>query len=96
MNSLEKLATRLLFLLTETVSLEGRSAFVLSARFVFIADGQGDGTIKNVFNTNHFLAATLHVGSTHLLSNGTALLFSDGSKTLRFEELDARSLVAQI
>lgn len=58
-------------------------------------DGE-DGPLKDLFDTRHLFAATLHVLGVHLLGNGEALLCCDGGETLRLEHVDARLLVAQV
>lgn len=62
----------------------------------FVADGNGDSGVKDLFNTILLFTTALHVHGTHLLGDSTALLRGHRCETLRLEELDAVLLVAQV
>ena len=60
------------------------------------ADANINGHTEDLINTLHLLGRALHVARVHLLCHGTSLLLSDWSKTLRAEQVDTATLVAQI
>ena len=55
-----------------------------------------EGTLEDLLNALHLLAAALHVLCSHLLRNSQALLSGDRSEALRLEHVDACLLVTQV
>jgi len=61
-----------------------------------IRDDDLDGLFENLVHSFHFLAATLHVYSSHLLRNCLTLLLGNWRETLSFEEINTSSFRAKI
>lgn len=61
-----------------------------------IGDYCENGALKNLVDTEHLLAAALHVLRIHFLRNGQALLRRYGREALRLKHVDACSLVAEV
>ena len=61
-----------------------------------VSDDSEDSALEDLVHATHLLAAALHVLGVHLLSDGHALLRSDGCEPLGLEHVDAGLLVAEV
>ena len=68
----------------------------LCGRLVLVADGHGDGHVKDLLDAVLLLTTALHVQGTHLLGNNLALVGGDGGEALRLEQFYAVLLVTEI
>ena len=72
------------------------SALLQASLLVSTSNSNVDRSVEDLVHAVHLFGRALHVHGAHLVRDCAALLLCDGCQALRFEELDAGSLVAQV
>lgn len=70
--------------------------WLLSLIAPIVGDNSVDSFLKDLVDTSHFLATTLHVSCSHLACNGEPLFLCNGSQSLGLEKINTSPLVSQI